>query len=163
MKEDEQRLDSVGRYLKHVRGTPGIQTLLESANMVSQCKSASDWSYTATAYASPGVRLVGDAASFIDPFFSSGVHIALAGGLSAATTICASIRGHCTEAEAGLWHSAKISETYARFLLVVSMALTQIRAKKEVIILDEDEQTFERAFEHFRPSMSISLLVCTLS
>lgn len=120
MKEEGPRLDSVGRYLELVRGTPGIQALLESAQMVSQCRSASDWSYTATAYASPCVRLIGDAASFIDPFFSSGVHIALAGGLSAATTICASIRGDCTEVEAGLWHSEKISESYTRFLMVVT-------------------------------------------
>jgi flavin-dependent dehydrogenase len=156
MKEQKQRLDSMGRYLELVRGTPGIQALLENANMVSQCRSASDWSYTATAYASPCVRLIGDAASFIDPFFSSGVHIALAGGLSAATTICASIRGHCTEVEAGLWHSEKISETYTRFLMVVSSALTQIRAKHDSIIFDKDEETFDRAFEHFRPSMTIS-------
>ncbi|KAF7326454.1 FAD/NAD(P)-binding domain-containing protein [Mycena venus] len=36
-------------------------------------------------------RLIGDAANFVDPFFSSGVHIALTGGLTAALTILKSV------------------------------------------------------------------------
>jgi hypothetical protein len=52
--------------------------------------------------------------AFIDPFFSSGVHLAVAGGLSAAVTICAEIRGHCTPEEAEEWHTTKIGTSYVR-------------------------------------------------
>lgn len=52
--------------------------------------------------------------AFIDPFFSSGVHLAVAGGLSAAATICAEIRGHCTPEEAEEWHTTKIGTSYVR-------------------------------------------------
>lgn len=130
----------------------GIKELLKNAENVSEVKSASDWSYSASSYASPGIRVAGDAGSFIDPFFSSGVHLALSGGLSAATTIAAAIRGDCDEATAAAWHDKKTAESYTRFLVVVSSALKQIRSSDQPVIHDFDEESFERAFDLFRPS-----------
>jgi FAD-dependent halogenase len=46
-----------------------------------------DWSYTTNRFHAPGLALVGDAACFIDPVFSSGVHLATYGGLQAARAI----------------------------------------------------------------------------
>ena len=142
---------SKGFYLESLEFVPGIKDLLKSAELVSEIKSASDWSYSASSYAFPGVRIAGDAGSFIDPFFSSGVHLALSGGLSAATTISAAIRGDCDENTAAAWHDKKTSESYTRFLLVVSSALKQIRSQDQPVISDFDEDSFERAFDLFRP------------
>lgn len=143
---------SKGFYLQSLDLVPGIKELLANAELVSDIKSASDWSYSASQYAFPGVRIAGDAGSFIDPFFSSGVHLALSGGLSAATTISAAIRGDCSEEAAASWHDKKTAESYTRFLVVVSSALKQIRSQDEPVISDFDEKTFERAFDLFRPS-----------
>jgi flavin-dependent dehydrogenase len=115
-------------------------------------RAASDWSYSASAYAGPNFRLVGDAGCFIDPYFSSGVHLALAGGLSAAMTIQAVRRGECSAFQAAKWHTAKIAESYSRFLLVVMTALKQIRRGDEPVLSDFDEDGFDRAFGFFRPS-----------
>ena len=52
--------------------------------------------------------------AFIDPFFSSGVHLAFTGALSAAITIAASIRGTATEEEAQRWHTSKVGVSYTR-------------------------------------------------
>ncbi|PNP59076.1 hypothetical protein THARTR1_01324 [Trichoderma harzianum] len=142
---------SKGFYVESLNLVPGIKELLANAELVSDIKSASDWSYSASKYAFPGVRIAGDAGSFIDPFFSSGVHLALSGGLSAATTISAAIRGDCSEEAASSWHDKKTAESYTRFLLVVSSALKQIRSQDEPVINDFDEATFERAFDLFRP------------
>ncbi|KAI4102884.1 MAG: hypothetical protein L6R37_004146 [Teloschistes peruensis] len=142
---------SKGFYLESLEFVPGIKDLLKSAELVSEIKSASDWSYSASSYAFPGVRIAGDAGSFIDPFFSSGVHLALSGGLSAATTISAAIRGDCDENTAAAWHDKKTSESYTRFLVVVSSALKQIRSADQPVISDFDEDSFERAFDLFRP------------
>ncbi|KAK5989787.1 Flavin-dependent halogenase aclH [Cladobotryum mycophilum] len=142
---------SKGFYMQSLELVPGIKELLSKAELVSEIKSASDWSYSASKYAFPGVRIAGDAGSFIDPFFSSGVHLALSGGLSAATTIAAAIRGDCDEATAASWHDKKTAESYTRFLVVVSSALKQIRNQDEPVINDFDEETFERAFDLFRP------------
>ncbi|MCJ1246514.1 hypothetical protein MMC30_003722 [Trapelia coarctata] len=138
-------------YLESVKTTAGIWKLVCDGKLVSDVKSASDWSYSASSYASPYVRIVGDAGCFIDPFFSSGVHLAMASGLSAAVTICAARRGDCDEPTAVTWHSKKVAEGYTRFLLVVLSALKQIRQQDEPVLSDWDEQGFERAFAHFRP------------
>ena len=138
-------------YMRSLDLVPGIKDLLAKAELVSEIKSASDWSYSASCYACPNIRIAGDAGSFIDPFFSSGVHLALSGGLSSATTIAAAIRGDCDETTAAEWHNKKTAESYTRFLLVVSSALKQIRSQDEPVINDFDEKSFERAFDLFRP------------
>lgn len=133
----------------------GIKDLLSGAELAEQyIHSASDWSYSASSYASPNVRIAGDAGCFIDPFFSSGVHLALLTGLSAATTIAASRRSDCSEQEAGSWHTGKVQDGYARFLVVVQTVLKQIRQGEDIVLGDFDEGGFDRAFAHFRPSKS---------
>ena len=52
--------------------------------------------------------------AFIDPFFSSGVHLAFTSALSSACTIAASIRGHCSEREAQTYHELKVGTSYTR-------------------------------------------------
>ncbi|KFA75658.1 hypothetical protein S40288_08563 [Stachybotrys chartarum IBT 40288] len=131
--------------------SPDIHARLADAELVSNIKAASDWSYSASTYAGPNFRLVGDAGCFIDPYFSSGVHLALASGLSAALTIQAARRGDCNELDAAKWHSAKVAESYSRFLLVVMTALKQIRKGDEPVLSDFDEDGFDRAFGFFKP------------
>jgi flavin-dependent dehydrogenase len=113
-------------------------------------RSASDYSYSSTSYSGPNYRIIGDAGAFIDPFFSSGVHLALSSALSAAATICAVIRGDCPVDEAVKWHDARVGTSYTRFLIVVLSAYRQIRAQKLPILSDIDEDNFDRAFENFR-------------
>lgn len=139
-------------YLESLKLTPGIMKLLSEAELVSDIKAGGDWSYSASTYASPFVRIVGDAGCFIDPFFSSGVHLALSSGLSAAVTICAAKKGELNEYAAVQWHSKKVAEGYTRFLLVVLSALKQIKAQDEPVLSDMDEEGFDRAFAFFRPS-----------
>lgn len=144
-------------YLENLKLTPGVMDLLEPSTLISDIKSASDWSYSANSYASPYVRIAGDAGCFIDPFFSSGVHLALASGLSAAVTICAAKRGDVDEKTAWKWHSAKVADGYTRFLIVVLSALRQIEIPEEPVISDFDEEGFERAFGLFRPGMHLPI------
>jgi len=84
-------------YLEGLKLAPGVQKLLENAKLQSkEIKQAGDYSYSASAYAGSNWRLAGDAGAFIDPYFSSGVHLAFTGGLSAATSICSCIRQECS-------------------------------------------------------------------
>ncbi|KAF3931358.1 hypothetical protein ABW20_dc0108032 [Dactylellina cionopaga] len=138
-------------YKKCLQMAPNINKLLSEAELVTEIKSASDWSYTASTYHLPYARICGDAGSFIDPLFSSGVHLAVTGGLSAAATIAASIKGDCDEQTAGSWHSKKTVESYTRFFLAVSSATRQIRQQHEPILQDLNEEGFQRAFDLFRP------------
>ena len=139
-------------YLESLKLTTSIMKLLSEAELVLDIKAGGDWSYSASTYASPFVRIVGDAGCFIDPFFSSGVHLALSIGLSAAVTICAAKKGGLNEKAAVQWRSKKVAEGYTRFLLVVLSALKHIKAQDEPVWTDMDEEDFDRAFAFFRPS-----------
>lgn len=144
---------STMEFYKHCLGlAPRTKKFLEKAELVTEIRSASDWSYTASTYHLPTARICGDAGCFIDPLFSSGVHLAITGGPSAAATIATSIRGDCSEETAGSWHSKKTVESYTRFFLAVSSATKQIRNQHEPIIQDMDEAGFQPAFDLFRPS-----------
>ncbi|KAI0064890.1 FAD/NAD(P)-binding domain-containing protein [Artomyces pyxidatus] len=114
-------------------------------------RSASDYSYSASTYAGEGFRIIGDAGAFIDPFFSSGVHLAMTGGLAAAASIAAVARGDCTEKEAAEWHSQRIAVSYTRFLVVVMSAYKQMRAQSANVLSDIDEDNFDKAFSFLRP------------
>ncbi|KAG5645434.1 hypothetical protein DXG03_006258 [Asterophora parasitica] len=141
------------RYLSNLSLAPEVVKLITSeAHLVEgSVKSASDFSYSAPSYAGKNYRIVGDAGAFIDPFFSSGIHLALTSALSAAATICASIRGHCSEDEAASWHTKRVSTSYTRFQVVVLSAYKQIRAQNIDILSDIDEDNYDRAFSFLRP------------
>ncbi|OBR09776.1 RadH flavin-dependent halogenase [Colletotrichum higginsianum IMI 349063] len=151
-KKQQGGFNSTEFYHESLKLAPELlSVLVGDGKFVSDVKSASDYSYSASSYAFPNARIVGDAGCFIDPFFSSGVHIALTGALSAATTIAASIRGDSEEATAAEWHSKKVAAAYTRFLLVVLSAYKQMRFQGDPVLSDFDEDNFDRAFSFFRP------------
>ncbi|KAH7926941.1 FAD/NAD(P)-binding domain-containing protein [Leucogyrophana mollusca] len=149
------------RYRSLLPLAPNLSKLIGGGTLVSKStaggppeplvRSASDYSYSASEYAGNSFRVVGDAAAFIDPFFSSGVHLALTSAFSAATTICAALRGDCSEAEAVVWHTKRVSLSYTRFQLVVLSAYKQIRAQNVDVLSEVDEDNYDRAFAAIRP------------
>jgi FAD-dependent halogenase len=56
-----------------------------------------DYSYANTKFWRPGMALVGDSACFVDPIFSSGVHLATYGGMLAARSINSVLEGTVDE------------------------------------------------------------------
>ncbi|KAJ7198970.1 hypothetical protein GGX14DRAFT_573055 [Mycena pura] len=144
-------------YLDQLQFCPGVRELLgEDAKLVEgSIKTASDYSYFASSYSGDHFRVIGDAANFVDPFFSSGVHIALTGGLSAAVTICASIKGEATEEVAQKWHDSKVGIAHTRFLFVVLGAYQQMQLQSYPILSDVDAENFDEAFKMFYPGAVI--------
>jgi hypothetical protein len=136
-------------YLDCLQLSPGLIELLGDAKIVEDgpypvVQSASDFSYNAPTYSGDHYRLVGDAAgectpnvhrftfslilhstfyllAFIDPFFSSGVHMAFTGGLAAAVTVASSIRGEHSETEVCKYHDAKIAVAYTRYVFRIHL------------------------------------------
>ncbi|KAJ7270866.1 FAD/NAD(P)-binding domain-containing protein [Mycena rebaudengoi] len=153
-KQRGEDASTAAHYHRELKLAPNVEVLMGDATMFKKddaplISAASDYSYHASSYAGSHYRLVGDAACFIDPYFSSGVHLALSGGLSAAASICAVIRGQCTEAEAVKYHHKKVDSSYTRFLLVVLSAYQQIRVQTVPVFSKEDN--FDEAFDFFRP------------
>lgn len=140
-------------YKRCLELAPQIKNMVADAEMQGDIKMASDWSYSASSYAGPNFRLVGDAGCFIDPYFSSGVHLALTSGLSAAMTIQAIRRGEVDELTSAKWHSRKMSEGYTRFLLIVMVVLRQVRKGDQDLLSEEGENGFEKAFGFIQPGL----------
>jgi FAD-dependent halogenase len=62
-----------------------------------QLRVRKDYSYSNTRFWRPGMVLIGDAACFVDPIFSSGVHLATYSGLLAARSINSVLAGSAGE------------------------------------------------------------------
>lgn len=146
-------LSLLDNYERSLELAPGLRDLLGPNARLDRrsIKSASDYSYSSPSYAGPGYRLVGDAGCFIDPLFSSGIHLACTSALSAAASICAEVRGDCNGALAENWHTRRVSTSYTRFQLVVLSAYKQIRSQKVDVLCEFEEDNFDRAFQLIRP------------
>ena len=71
---------------------PRTARMLSNASRVSGPFIVKDWSYACDNIAGDGYVLAGDAACFIDPLFSSGVHLALMSGVLAAAYVTTALR-----------------------------------------------------------------------
>lgn len=77
--------------------TPAMQTLLQGATRVRPVGTTGNWSYRCRQFYGDRFLLVGDAAGFIDPLFSTGVLMAVYGGRFAAQAIDAALTaGDCS-------------------------------------------------------------------
>ncbi|ROO50966.1 clorobiocin biosynthesis protein Clo-hal/halogenation protein CepH [Micromonospora sp. Llam0] len=74
-------------YADCLARTPELAERLRDAEMVDEVRVARDWSYSYDRFAGEGYIAVGDAACFIDPLFSTGVHLAMLSGFLAAATV----------------------------------------------------------------------------
>jgi halogenation protein CepH len=99
---------------------PMIKSKLASATRVNegmygQLRIRKDWSYQASRFAGDGVVLVGDAACFVDPVFSSGVHLATYGATVAARSLNSCLAGELEEKEAFTEFDNRYRREYALF------------------------------------------------
>jgi FAD-dependent halogenase len=67
-----------------IRESTQTRELLEPSTRVSGFRTIRDWSYVCSRFSGPGFLLVGDAACFVDPLWSTGVFLAMRGGRLAA-------------------------------------------------------------------------------
>jgi flavin-dependent dehydrogenase len=75
-----------------IAASPYLAQRFAGATRVAPVRTISDWSYTSRALAGDRFLLVGDAGAFIDPVFSTGVHLGLTGALRAATAVDGALR-----------------------------------------------------------------------
>jgi flavin-dependent dehydrogenase len=83
-----------------VQRCPLMRDRMKDATGPERNEVIANFSYRCRPYAGEGYYLVGDAAAFIDPIFSSGVYIATIGALKAADALSEVLRGHTRPARA---------------------------------------------------------------
>ncbi|MEO5671282.1 MAG: NAD(P)/FAD-dependent oxidoreductase [Ramlibacter sp.] len=74
-------------FLDSIAMCPALAERMEGATLVSEVEATGNFSYSCTRTHGPGYLLIGDAFTFIDPVFSSGVMLAMQGGFVAADTV----------------------------------------------------------------------------
>ncbi|MEM7120265.1 MAG: tryptophan 7-halogenase [Pseudomonadota bacterium] len=74
-------------FHQHVAGNPEVARLLSDAEPIGQMRTTGNFSYSASRVVGPGFVRVGDAYGFIDPIFSTGVHLAFLAAEEAAHAI----------------------------------------------------------------------------
>lgn len=78
-------LDAEDFLLEQISQCTDMFSLLKDSSFRSKATVLRDWSYTSEKMAGDGWVMAGDAACFIDPLFSSGVHLAMMSGVLAAS------------------------------------------------------------------------------
>src|SRR5436309_12123486 len=104
--------ESLTHYLAN---TPAALPLLERARRVSPARFDADYSYLATRAAGDRWVAVGDAAAFLDPVFSTGVMLAMQGGLEVAEAIDAGLRAGDVSARAFARYERAVRGRYHHF------------------------------------------------
>jgi len=99
---------------------PEIEVLLGGSERVvegpyGETRVCRDFSYTSSAFYREGLVLVGDAACFLDPLFSSGVHLSTYSGLLAARSINTRLRGLSDDTKCFLEYEARYRREFALF------------------------------------------------
>lgn len=80
-------------YQRLIEGCPLVAQRLAKARMVSPVRIIRDYSYCSDQFYGPGYLLAGDAACFIDPVFSTGVHLACMAGFLASRALVTILEG----------------------------------------------------------------------
>jgi 2-polyprenyl-6-methoxyphenol hydroxylase-like FAD-dependent oxidoreductase len=106
-------------YDEMIARCPRIAGMLAKARQVAPVRVIRDYSYSSRAFHVGRALLAGDAACFIDPIFSTGVHLACLAGLLAADALEEAISGRLEESEALAAYDAgyrRAFERYRRFV-----------------------------------------------
>jgi len=91
------------------------RVMLTNAQMDSEPTVVRDWSYTAEKLYGPGYIMAGDAACFVDPLFSSGVHLALMSGVLASAYVTTALNDPSMADDAGQVYQELYLKEYNQF------------------------------------------------
>ncbi len=91
--------DPAALFERLVAACAPVAAHLRAARLICPVRVIRDYSYCSRRFYAPGYLLAGDAACFIDPVFSTGVHLACLAGFLAAQAVDAVLRGGSEEVE----------------------------------------------------------------
>jgi len=116
-------------YRSTIATSPLLAKICAEAELVSEVTLETDYSYAAEAFCGPGFFLCGDAACFLDPLLSTGVHLAMLSALLGAASLASVLRGEVSEEQALSFFEKSYRQAYLRFLVFVSAFYDQGRGK----------------------------------
>lgn len=130
-------------FWRKIDESPFLKTALATAKPLGNYRVESDYSFSHATFGAERCLLAGDAASFIDPVFSSGVYLALESGLRAADQVAAQLNKPGSAKQ-----EAKVYARYTRDLKA------QIGIMRQLIDAYYDNSACE-VFMSPRPTLSL--------
>ena len=118
-KERDKKRSAEDVYDQLLRDDPEAAIILKNAQR-SEIRMETDYSYTSEKFSGPGYFMCGDAACFLDPLLSSGVHLAMVSSLIAGASIASILKGKLPEDRAVNFFETSYRQSYLRFLMMVS-------------------------------------------
>jgi FAD-dependent halogenase len=114
---DDGRENAMERF---IQACPKIKQFLEGTQRIKegtygQLRVRKDWSYCNTKFCRPGLVLIADAACFVDPLFSSGIHLSTYSALLAARSINSILQNESGEEEYLNEFETRYRNEYAKF------------------------------------------------
>jgi flavin-dependent dehydrogenase len=104
------------RFLaEQIAQAPYTRDILQAASLAYGPFVLKDWSYVSDEVVGDGYILVGDAACFVDPLFSSGVHLALMAGVLAAAYVTTALKDPSLREAAGRMYKDLYYKEYGHF------------------------------------------------
>ena len=141
-------------FLRQVAEAPHTARLLRDAELVSGPQVVKDWSYTSERLVGDGYILVGDAACFVDPLFSSGVHLALMSGVLAAAYVSTALKDPGMAEAAGQVYAELYGKEYNHFRTMAQLFYSSNRTAESYfwearrLLGDPESLSPRHAFTH---------------
>lgn len=109
-------------YHEAIKECPLLTDLLKDATFEPSkgMHNEQDYSYMSDEISGPGYFMIGDAACFIDPLLSTGVHLATHGAMLAAAGVASLMRGEVTPHQARMFFEHSYRHAYLRLMVIVS-------------------------------------------
>lgn len=120
-------------YQERIASSPLLTKICAPATLVSEVMLDADYSYAAETFCGPGFFLCGDAACFLDPLLSTGVHLAMLSALLGAASVASLLRGEVSEPQALSFFEKSYRQAYLRFLVLVSAFYDQGRGRESYL------------------------------
>jgi flavin-dependent dehydrogenase len=111
-----------GDLYQHLVGaSQTLNRIIEGATFTGRTRVETDYSYIADHFCGDGYAIVGDAACFLDPLLSTGVHLALYSALTAAASVISIARDEVSPEEALRFYEFAYRRACTRLFALVSV------------------------------------------
>jgi flavin-dependent dehydrogenase len=142
-------------YTSALKESEIVMSAIAEASRVTDFRVEQDYSYHSTVFSGHGFFIAGDAACFVDPLLSTGVHLAMFSGLLAAACICSVLREEVSESEAVEFYERAYRHTFLRMMFMVESVYDYYAGKDSYFwraqqLADEDYSSAELPYAFLR-------------
>ena len=154
------RLGAEAFLAEQIDAAPRTKAMLASARRVQGPAVIRDWSYVSDRVVGHGWIVCGDAACFIDPLFSTGVHLALSSGLMAAAYVATALADGELAQAAGPVYQQLYLQQYSHFRELARLFYASNRTVESYFwevrrVLRDDSLTPREAFVRATAGQSV--------